>query len=91
MGIIQSLDVKKLCRSDQFLFISIVRQEFFPVWDAAAFIYSCLRATFSFTLHANEQLGKSSVKGRIIIKCSDTDVLVLSVHYYPRMHNTDQL
>jgi hypothetical protein len=26
-------------------------------------------------LHANEQLGKSSVKGRIIIKCSDTDVL----------------
>ena len=28
-------------------------------------------------VHANEQLGKSSVKGRIIIKCSDTDVLVL--------------
>ena len=42
-------------------------------------------------LHADEQFGKSSVKGRIIIKCSDTDVLVLSVHYYPRMQNTDQL
>jgi hypothetical protein len=28
-------------------------------------------------LHADEQFGKSSVKGRIIIKCSDTDVLVL--------------
>jgi hypothetical protein len=25
-------------------------------------------------LHADEQFGKSSVKGRIIIKCSDTDV-----------------
>ena len=42
-------------------------------------------------LHADEQFGKSSVKGRIIIKCSDTDVLVLCVHYYPRMQNTDQL
>ena len=28
-------------------------------------------------LHADEQFGKSSVKGRIIIKCSDTDELVL--------------
>jgi hypothetical protein len=27
--------------------------------------------------HADEQFGKSSVKGRIIIKCSDTDELVL--------------
>ena len=42
-------------------------------------------------LHADEQFGKSSVKGRIIINCSDTDVLVLCVHYYPRMQNTDQL
>jgi hypothetical protein len=25
-------------------------------------------------LYADEQFGKSSVKGRIIIKCSDTDV-----------------
>ena len=40
-------------------------------------------------LYADEQFGKSSVKGRIIIKCSDTDVLVLCVHYYPRMQNTD--
>jgi hypothetical protein len=30
-------------------------------------------------LHADEQFGKSSVKGRIIIKYSDTDVLVLKV------------
>ena len=36
-------------------------------------------------LHADEQFGMSSVKGRIIIKCSDTDVLVLCVHYYPRV------
>ena len=42
-------------------------------------------------LHADEQFGKGSVKGRITIKCSDTDVLVLCVHYYQRMHNTDQL
>ena len=40
-------------------------------------------------LYADEQFGKSSVKGRIIIKCSDTDVLVLCVHYYLRMQNTD--
>jgi hypothetical protein len=40
---------------------------------------------------ADEEFGKSSVKGRIIIKCSDTDVLVICVHYYPRMQNTDQL
>jgi hypothetical protein len=39
----------------------------------------------------NSQFRKSSVKSRIIIKCSDTDVLVLCVHYYPRMQNTDQL
>jgi hypothetical protein len=42
-------------------------------------------------LHADEQFGKSSVQGRIIIKSSDSDVLVLCVHYYPRMQNTDQL
>jgi putative NIF3 family GTP cyclohydrolase 1 type 2 len=40
-------------------------------------------------LYADEQFSKSSVKGRIIIKCSDTDVLVLCVHYYPRMQITD--
>jgi hypothetical protein len=43
-------------KADQFLLISIVRQEILPVWDATAFIYmidpvpiSCLRATFSFS------------------------------------------
>jgi hypothetical protein len=42
-------------------------------------------------LHADEQFGKSSVKGRIIIKCSDADVLVLCVHYYPCMQNTGKV
>jgi hypothetical protein len=47
------------------------------------------RGRYYNALYADEQFGKSSVKGRIIIKCSDTDVLVLCVHYYPRMQNTD--
>jgi len=42
-------------------------------------------------LHADKQFGVSKVRGRIVIKCSDTDVLVLCVHYFPRMLHTDQL
>ena len=34
-------------------------------------------------LHADEQFGKSSVQGRIIIKSSDSDVLVLCGYKFP--------
>ena len=42
-------------------------------------------------LHADEHFKMCNVRGRTIVKCSDTDVLVLAVHYFPRMLNTDQL
>lgn len=46
---------------------------------------------FLHALHADEQFGKNCVEDRIIFKCSDTDVLFLCGHYYPRMQNTDHL
>ncbi|CAC5417718.1 unnamed protein product [Mytilus coruscus] len=43
------------------------------------------------TLHADEQFKKCNVRGRTIVKCSDIDVLVLCIHYFPQMLNTEQL
>ncbi|CAG2233318.1 unnamed protein product [Mytilus edulis] len=42
-------------------------------------------------LHADKQFGNSNVRGRIVIRCSDTDVLVLCVHYFHHLQHTDQL
>jgi hypothetical protein len=38
-----------------------------------------------------QQFKEQKVKGRIIIKCSDTDVLVLFVHVFPNLESTEQM
>ena len=43
------------------------------------------------SLFANEQLIKSNSRGRIVIKSSDTDVLLLCIRYFPKMTNIDEL
>ena len=40
---------------------------------------------------ADRQFKEQKVKGRIIIKCSDTDVLVLFVHVFPNLESTEQM
>ena len=42
-------------------------------------------------LHADKKLKEMEKKGRITIKTSDTDVIVLCVHYFPQMTNTTKL
>jgi hypothetical protein len=52
----------------------------FPIPKIAEVVSQPVRADTIIiwhALYADEQFGKTSVKGRIIIKCSDTDVLVL--------------
>ena len=34
---------------------------------------------------------ENNVQGRIVVKSPDTDVLVLLVHYFPKMKNTSDL
>ena len=41
--------------------------------------------------HADEMFVGKDVKGRIVIKSDDTDVLVLAVHFYPMLQNTKEL
>jgi hypothetical protein len=41
--------------------------------------------------HADKQFGMKQVKGRIIIKSPDTDVLVLAVHFFPSLKHTKEL
>ncbi|KAK3085631.1 hypothetical protein FSP39_006444 [Pinctada imbricata] len=43
------------------------------------------------TLHADSEFGSRNVKGRIVIRCSDTDVLVLCIHYFGRLKHTNEL
>ena len=45
-------------------------------------------------LHAirtNKVFAESGVKGRVIIKSPDTDVLVLCVHYFSKLQHTQEL
>ena len=42
-------------------------------------------------IHADKVFAESGVKGRIIIKSPDTDVLVLCVHYFSKVQNTQEL
>jgi hypothetical protein len=42
-------------------------------------------------IHANTRFGDMNVKGRIIIKSPDTDVLFLCIHFFPSMRNTKEL
>jgi hypothetical protein len=43
------------------------------------------------TIHADARFGDMNVKGRIIIKSPDTDVLLLCIHFFPSMRNTKEL
>ena len=43
------------------------------------------------SLHADSEFGARNVKGRIVIRCSDTDVLVLCIHYFGRLEHTNEL
>jgi hypothetical protein len=36
-------------------------------------------------IHADARFGDMNVKGRIIIKSSDTDVLLLCIHFFPSL------
>ena len=42
-------------------------------------------------IHADTRFGDMNVKGRIIIKSTDTDVLLLCIHFFPSMRNTKEL
>jgi hypothetical protein len=42
-------------------------------------------------IHADKVFAESGVKGRIIIKSPDTDVLVLCVHYLSKLQHTQEL
>lgn len=42
-------------------------------------------------IHADKTFGESGIKGRIIVKSPDTDVLILCIHYFPSMQHTQEL
>ena len=42
-------------------------------------------------IHADKVLAESGVKGRVIIKSPDTEVLVLCVHYFSKLQHTQEL
>jgi hypothetical protein len=42
-------------------------------------------------IHADKVFAESGVKGRIIIKSPDTEVLVLYVHYFSKLQHTQEL
>jgi 5'-3' exonuclease len=43
------------------------------------------------SMFVNQQMVKSNSNGRIVIKSSDNDVLLLSLHFYSKMTNIDEL
>ncbi len=43
------------------------------------------------TIFADQKFTTAGNIGWIIIKCKDTDVLVLAIHYFPQLTNTQQL
>jgi hypothetical protein len=42
-------------------------------------------------MFVNQQMAKRNSNGRIVIKSSDNDVLLLSLHFYSKMTNIDEL
>jgi hypothetical protein len=42
-------------------------------------------------MHANRAFADLNAKGTVVIKSSDTDVLVLALHYFPQMDHIDQM
>ena len=42
-------------------------------------------------MFVNQQMVKKNSNGRIVIKSSDNDVLLLSLHFYSKMTNIDEL
>jgi hypothetical protein len=42
-------------------------------------------------MFVNQQMVKRNSNGRILIKSSDNDVLLLSLHFYSKMTNIDEL
>ncbi|CAG2225273.1 unnamed protein product [Mytilus edulis] len=42
-------------------------------------------------IHSDKIFQQLSIRGRIIVKCSDTDVLVLCVHYFKVLVSTEQM
>ena len=42
-------------------------------------------------IHADKTFGESGIKGRIIVKSTDTDVLILCIHYFHSMQHTQEL
>jgi hypothetical protein len=42
-------------------------------------------------LYSDKLYQENNVQGRIVVKSPDTDVLVLLVHYFPKMKNTSEL
>ena len=46
---------------------------------------------FNSDLHADKLFEIFYVRGRIVIRCSDTDVLFLFVHYFPQIQHTEEL
>ena len=69
-----------LCAAHPYAFCLLV----FGV-DLQKYSLSNVLSIILHALHTDEEFGKSSVKGIIIIKCSDTDVLVFCVQYSPSM------
>ena len=43
------------------------------------------------SMFVNQQMAKRNSNGRIVIKSSDNDVLLLSLHFYSKMTNIDKL
>jgi hypothetical protein len=46
---------------------------------------------FNSDLNADKLFEIFYVRGRIVIRCSDTDDLVLYVHYFPQIQHTEEL
>ena len=62
------------------------------VEDATTLFSSQEEADTRMLLHvssSNTDFGCSGVRGNVIIKSADTDVLVLAVHYFPKMDHID--
>jgi hypothetical protein len=43
------------------------------------------------TVYADQHFVKLNIRGCIVIKTPDTDILVIAVHYFPQLTNTDEL
>jgi hypothetical protein len=68
------------------LSFSVFRTIFFPIPKNEYVTRMLLHA-----IHADTRFGDMNVKGRIIIKSPDTDVLLLCIHFFPSMRNIKEL